>query len=67
MLPKSVQILFALIGLALIVYVVLLGMAAVFDWIDPGGSNGRMARLTVGAVIGLGVVAAVLWVRKLRS
>jgi hypothetical protein len=66
MLPKYVQILFGLIGLALIVYVALLGMAAFFDWIDPGGSSGRMVRLTTGAVIGLGVVAAVLWVRRLR-
>lgn len=67
MLPKPIQILFGLIGVGLITYVALLGMAAFFDWIDPGGSNGRMARLTTGAVIGLGVVAAVLWVRKLRS
>jgi len=42
-------------------------MVAFFDWVDPGGSSGRMARLATGAVIGLGVVAAVLWVRKLRS
>jgi hypothetical protein len=67
MLPKPIQIVFGLIGVGLIVYVALLGMAAFFDWIDPGGSSGRMARLTTGAVIGLGVVAAVLWVRKLRS
>ena len=67
MLPKAVQILFGLIGLALIVYVVLLGMVAFFDWVDPGGSSGRIVRLATGAVIGLGVVAAVLWVRKLRS
>jgi hypothetical protein len=67
MLPKYVQILFGLIGLALIVYVVLLGMAAFFDWLNPGGSSGRMARLTIGAIIGLGVAAAIVWVRKLRS
>ena len=67
MLPKAVQILFGLIGLALIVYVGLLGMAAFFDWLDPGGSSGRMVRLSTGAIIGLGVVAAVIWVRRLRG
>jgi hypothetical protein len=64
--PRAVQIIFGLIGLALIVYVVLLGVAAVFDWVNPGASSGRMARLTIGAIIGMIGAVAFVYFRRLR-
>jgi hypothetical protein len=62
--PRFVQIIFGLIGLALILYVALLGLNAFFDWIDPGSSNGRMGRIGTGMVIGLGVTLAFIAFRR---
>jgi hypothetical protein len=65
--PKAVQIVFGLIGLALIVYIAILGMTAFFDWINPGGGSGRVARLTTGAIVGLGVTVLVIAFRRFRN
>ena len=65
--PKAVQIVFGLIGLALIVYIAILGMTAFFDWINPGGGSGRMVRLSAGAVVGLAITVAVIAFRRFRS
>ena len=64
--PRAIQILFGLIGVGLIIYVLLLGVAALFDWVNPGASSGRMARLSVGAVIGVVAAVAIVYFRRLR-
>jgi hypothetical protein len=62
--PRPIQIVFGLIGLVLIMYVALLGLNAFFDWINPGSSSGRMARLGTGMVIGLGLTIAFIAFRR---
>ena len=62
--PRFIQIIFGLIGLVLIMYVALLGLNAFFDWVDPGSSSGRMARLGTGMVVGLGVTIAIIAFRR---
>lgn len=62
--PQMVRILFGLIGLALIVYIAILGLSAAFEWIDPGGGSGRVARVTTGIIVGLGVTFAVIVYRR---
>lgn len=66
--PRPVQILFGVIGLVLIVYVAVIGLAALFDWLDPGGdSSARTARLAVGVVIGLAVTVGIFAYRRFRG
>ncbi len=64
---KLIQIVLSLVFLVAIVYLAILGLAAFFDWLNPGGSSGRVARLTTGAVIGLGVTLAVIAFRRFRG
>ena len=65
--PRVVQIIFGVIGLVLIIYVAILGVNALFDWISPGGSTGRTARLTIGVVVGLCVTLVIIAFRRFRS
>lgn len=64
--PRFVQIIFGIIGLGLILYVAILGLNAFFEWIDPAGSSGRMARITTGAVIGLVITLVIIALRRFR-
>ena len=64
---KLIQIVLSLVFLVAIIYLAILGLAAFFDWLNPGGSSGRVARLTTGAVIGLGVTLAVIAFRRFRG
>ena len=61
------RIVFALIFLVAVVYLAILGLNALFEWFDPGGGSGRMARLTTGVVIGLGLTIAVIAFRRFRG
>jgi hypothetical protein len=63
---RPLQIVFGLIALVAIIYLALTGLNAFFDWINPGGSSGRTARLTIGLVIGLVVTLAVIAFRRFR-
>lgn len=62
--PQAIRIVFGLIGLGLIIYIVILGVAAAFDWINPGGGSGRVARVAVGTFIGLGATLAIIAYRR---
>ena len=64
---KLIQIVLSLVFLVAVIYLAILGLAAFFDWLNPGGSSGRVARLTTGAVIGLGVTLAVIAFRRFRG
>jgi len=65
--PQPVRIIFGTVGLILIVYVVILGMNAFFEWLNPGGGAGRMARLTTGVIVGLGITVGVIVWRRFRG
>jgi hypothetical protein len=65
--PRLVQIVFGLIALVAIIYLALVGLQGVFDWINPGGSSGRTARLTIGIVIGLVATLVVIAFRRFRK
>jgi hypothetical protein len=65
--PQPVRIVFGIIGLVLIVYVAILGMTEAFNWFDPGGGSGRMARLATGVIIGLGLTVGVIAWRRFRG
>lgn len=65
--PRLVQIVFGLIALVAIIYLALAGLNAFFDWLNPGGSSGRTARLTIGLVVGLGVTLLVIAFRRFRK
>jgi hypothetical protein len=65
--PLSIRIIFGIIGLVLIVYVAILGMTALFDWINPGGGSGRTARLATGVIVGLGLTVGVIAYRRFRG
>ena len=58
------RIVFALIFLIAIIYLAIMGLNAFFEWINPGGGSGRVARLTTGVVIGLGLTIAVIAFRR---
>jgi hypothetical protein len=58
------RIIFALIFLIAIIYLAIMGLNAFFDWLEPGGDAGRIARLTIGVVLGLGVTIAVIAFRR---
>jgi hypothetical protein len=58
------RIVFALIFLIAICYLAILGLNAFFDWLNPGGDSGRIARITTGVVLGLGVTIAVIAFRR---
>jgi len=65
--PRVVQILFGVIGLVLIVYFVVLGLAAFLDWYDPSSSTGgRVPRLMIGALIGVGLTLGFVFFRNMR-
>ena len=59
-----IRIAFALIFLIAICYLAIMGLNALFDWLSPGGGQGRMARLTTGVVLGLGLTIAVIAFRR---
>jgi len=59
-----VRIVFGLIGLVLIIYVAILGLTALFDWVNPGGGAGRSGRIAVGTIIGLGATLAIIAFRR---
>jgi len=65
--PRFIQIVFGLIALVAIIYLALAGLNALFDWINPGASSGRTARLTIGLVVGLFVTLAVIAFRRFRK
>ena len=58
------RIIFALIFLIAIIYLAIMGLNAFFEWLEPGGDSGRIARLTIGVVLGLGVTIAVIAFRR---
>jgi hypothetical protein len=64
---RPLQIVFGLIALVAIIYLALAGLNAFFDWVNPGGSSGRTARLATGLVVGLGVTLAVIAFRRFRK
>ena len=59
-----VRIAFGLIGLVLIVYVLILGVTGLFDWFNPGGGSGRLARISIGTIIGLAVTLTIIVYRR---
>jgi hypothetical protein len=65
--PRLVQIVFGLIALVAIIYLALVGLNAFFDWLNPGGSSGRTARLTIGLVVGLVITLAIIAFRRFRK
>lgn len=65
--PRLIQIVFSLIALVALIYLALVGLNALFDWINPGGGSGRTARLTIGLVIGLVATLVVLALRRFRK
>jgi hypothetical protein len=65
--PKILQILFSAIFLVALVYLAVVGLVAFFDWVNPGGGSGRVARITIGAIIGLGVAAGIVVYRRFRG
>jgi hypothetical protein len=58
------RIVFALLFLIAIVYLAITGLNALFEWLNPGGGSGRMARLTTGVVVGLGLTIAIIAFRR---
>jgi hypothetical protein len=65
--PRLVQIVFGLIALVAIIYLALVGLNAFFDWINPGASSGRTARLTIGLIVGLVATLVVIAFRRFRK
>jgi hypothetical protein len=58
------RIIFALIFLIAICYLAIMGLNALFEWINPGGGSGRIGRLTTGVVVGLGLSIAIIAFRR---
>ncbi len=61
------RIIFALIFLVALMYFAVIGLSALFEWFNPSGGSGRVARITTGLVVGLGFTIAVIAFRRFRA
>ena len=64
---KILQLVFATLFLIAIIYLAIQGLALFFDWLNPGGGSGRIARLTTGVIVGLGVAIGIVVWRRFRG
>jgi hypothetical protein len=64
---KMIQLALSIVFLMALLYLAITGLVALFDWINPGGGSGRVARITIGAVVGLAVAAGIVAYRRFRA